>query len=83
LDPRRAFIEEAGGVINRRGYALIERCAMVGRIGRDASTQFFGVFRKNASFFKRRFFLATKLESNAEARWLASVIENAVRRRAA
>ena len=48
--------------------------------GMDASTMSFGVFRKNGSIFKRRFSLCTKLESNAEARWLASVIENAVRR---
>jgi len=51
--------------------------------GIDASTQSFAVFRKNGSIFKRRFFLCTKLESNAEARWLASVIEKAVPRRAA
>ncbi len=46
--------------------------------GIDASTQSFAVFRKNAGFFNRRFLLATKLESNAEARWLASVIEKAL-----
>ncbi len=46
--------------------------------GIDASVQSFAVFRKNGSFFKRRFYLATKLESNAEARWLASEIEKAV-----
>jgi hypothetical protein len=51
--------------------------------GIDASPESFSVLRKRASFFKRRFFLATELESNAEARWLASVIENAVRRPAA
>jgi hypothetical protein len=46
--------------------------------GMDADVQFFSVLRKNGTFLNRRFFLATRLASNAEARWLASVIDGAV-----
>lgn len=47
--------------------------------GVQADPQFFAVLRKNAPFFRRRFFLATKLESHAESRWLASEVDHAVR----
>lgn len=84
-EPRRIVIGRREIVVNcgwpplgvRRRFSLEQYD------GIDASPQSFAVLRKNASFFKRRFFLATKLESNAEARWLASLIENAVRRPAA
>lgn len=49
--------------------------------GVQADPQFFAVLRRNASFFRRRFFLATKLESHAESRWLASEVDLAVRGR--
>lgn len=49
--------------------------------GVQADPQFFSVLRKNAPFLRRRFFLATKLESHAESRWLASEVDRAVRAR--
>jgi len=63
-------------------FALRRRFPLEEFDGIDASTQYFGVFRKNASLFKRRFLLATTLQSHAEARWLASVIDRAIRHHA-
>lgn len=84
-EPRRIIVGRQE-IIVECGWPLLglrRRFPMEQYDGIDASTQNFAVFRKNAGIFKRRFFLATKLESNAEARWLASVIEKAVRRPAA
>jgi hypothetical protein len=84
-EPRRIIVGRQE-IIVECGWPLLglrRRFPMEQYDGIDASTQNFAVFRKNAGIFKRRFFLATKLESNAEARWLASVIEKAVPRRAA
>jgi hypothetical protein len=79
-EPRRIVVGRREIVVSC-GWPLLglrRRFPMEQFDGIDASTQSFAVFRKNGSFFNRRFFLATKLESNAEARWLASEIEKAV-----
>ncbi|HEX7419403.1 MAG TPA: hypothetical protein VF505_05930 [Thermoanaerobaculia bacterium] len=60
-------------------FGLTRRFPLEQFDGIEASTQYFGVLRKNASLLKRRFLLATTLESSAEARWLASVIDGAIR----
>ena len=79
-EPRRIVVGSREIVVSC-GWPLLglrRRFPMEQFDGIDASTQSFAVFRKSGSFFNRRFFLATKLESNAEARWLASEIKKAV-----
>ena len=50
--------------------------------GIEVEPQLFSVLalRKDASVFKRRFFIANNLRSHAEARWVASEVERAARR---
>jgi hypothetical protein len=63
---------------------------LVGITRRFPLSEFDGVFidphflalqRRSGSFFRRQFFLATKLSSKAEARWLGGEIDRAIRRR--
>jgi hypothetical protein len=79
-EPRRVVVGRLEILVSC-GWPLLglhRRFPMAQFDGIEASTQYFGVLRKNAGFFNRRFLLATTLESNAEARWLASEIEKTV-----
>jgi len=61
-------------------FGVTRRFALAEYDGAEADPSSFSVLRKGGGFFRRRFFLATRLESHAESRWLASEVDAAVRR---
>ena len=83
--PRRVFVGSREIVVTC-GWPIVgrvRRFPLAEFDGVKADPQFFAVLRKDASFLRRHFFLASQLESHAEARWLASEVEKAVRRNVA